>query len=202
MASAYVPYDGPVVTRDEARAAGLLRYFTGKPCLRGHLSERHLVNGRCRTCFYLLRKPRTDKARQTDRIWGKKMRATNRDQWLTIKRAYYRKNAAKIAAENEAARKKNPDRARSRVRNYRARKRQAQGQHTAADIATILKAQSGRCAYCREKVGDRYHIDHITPLSRGGTNDRGNLQIACGKCNRSKSAIDPIQFAQRLGRSL
>ena len=202
MASTYVPYDGPVVTRDEARLAGLKRYFTGKPCLRGHLSERHLVNGTCRTCFYLLRKPRNNKARQTERIWRRKWHAANREWLLAVKRANYRKHAAKIAAANEAARKKNPDYARSRVRNYRARKRQAQGEHTGTDVAAILKAQNGRCAYCREKVGDRYHIDHITPLSRGGTNDRGNLQIACGKCNRSKSDIDPIQFAQRLGRLL
>jgi hypothetical protein len=40
MANDYVPYDGPIVTRAEALARGLTRYFTGKPCKRGHISER------------------------------------------------------------------------------------------------------------------------------------------------------------------
>ena len=30
-------------------------------------------------------------------------------------------------------------------------------------------------------------IDHITPLSRGGTNDIKNLQLACKRCNSMKS---------------
>lgn len=30
-------------------------------------------------------------------------------------------------------------------------------------------------------------IDHIMPLSRGGTNDIKNLQLACKRCNSMKS---------------
>ena len=31
-------------------------------------------------------------------------------------------------------------------------------------------------------------VDHIVPLSRGGTNDIGNLQPMCWNCNRKKGA--------------
>ncbi|KKK96676.1 hypothetical protein LCGC14_2660360, partial [marine sediment metagenome] len=34
----------PYITRDEAKALGLKRYFTGKPCKYGHISE-HRVSG-------------------------------------------------------------------------------------------------------------------------------------------------------------
>ena len=33
-----------------AREAGLTHYETGKPCLRGHISRRHVDDGRCLEC--------------------------------------------------------------------------------------------------------------------------------------------------------
>jgi len=39
-----------IITRAEARSAGLPRYFTGKPCKRGHISERRTAGGNCLTC--------------------------------------------------------------------------------------------------------------------------------------------------------
>ena len=39
-----------IVTRREAKEKQLSRYFTGKPCLKGHISERITYNGECYTC--------------------------------------------------------------------------------------------------------------------------------------------------------
>lgn len=39
-----------IVTRTEAQAAGLSRYFTGVPCCRGHVAERQLPSGNCLAC--------------------------------------------------------------------------------------------------------------------------------------------------------
>jgi 5-methylcytosine-specific restriction endonuclease McrA len=50
MATEYVPYTGPIVTLKQARTNGLTRYFTGKPCARGHLSQRRTVNQTCTEC--------------------------------------------------------------------------------------------------------------------------------------------------------
>lgn len=36
--------------RGRARHAGLKTYFTGRPCHRGHLSERNTCDGKCRQC--------------------------------------------------------------------------------------------------------------------------------------------------------
>lgn len=47
----HVPYDGPLVTRAEARAASLQRYFTGRLCPQGHLSERYTSTGNCWECL-------------------------------------------------------------------------------------------------------------------------------------------------------
>lgn len=49
----YVPYDGAVVTREEAEAKGLRRYFTGEPCPRGHVDLRATATGACTECTRL-----------------------------------------------------------------------------------------------------------------------------------------------------
>ncbi len=38
------------VTRAEAKARGLKRYFTGNPCKHGHIAERYTVFGKCVVC--------------------------------------------------------------------------------------------------------------------------------------------------------
>ena len=46
-----------IISRKEAKALGLKRYFTGKPCKHGHLSERSIDNG-CLECVRLKSKRR------------------------------------------------------------------------------------------------------------------------------------------------
>src|SRR5579859_512216 len=40
-----------VISRKDAHARGLKRFYTGKPCKGGHLSERYVVNGGCIACI-------------------------------------------------------------------------------------------------------------------------------------------------------
>lgn len=37
---------------------------------------------------------------------------------------------------------------------------------------------------------EKYDIDHIKPVSVGGTNDRENLQALCKKCHETKSDVE------------
>ena len=64
----------------------------------------------------------------------------------------------------------------------------APGSYTQFDIDKIYQRQNGRCKYCFVPLYSRseYHIDHVRPLARGGTNYPDNLVIACKKCNISK----------------
>ena len=49
----------------------------------------------------------------------------------------------------------------------------------------VLTRDNFTCQYCGEKDGEM-HIDHVVPISRGGTNDIENLAVACADCNSSK----------------
>ncbi|KPC89921.1 hypothetical protein ADL27_38570 [Streptomyces sp. NRRL F-6602] len=51
------------------------------------------------------------------------------------------------------------------------------------------------CVYCG---GPYEHIDHVTPLSRGGEHSIDNLVPACGECNLQKSDADPLSWLRAL----
>ena len=54
----------------------------------------------------------------------------------------------------------------------------------------ILKRDKFACQYCGEKAPNVIlHIDHINPVSKGGTNDIMNLITSCFGCNSGKSNI-------------
>ena len=108
-----------------------------------------------------------------------------------------RREAAKEYAKK--FRKEHPDICRNYAHIKRARKRNAKGTHNAQDIARIYENQKGRCAYCKVKVGKNYHVDHVIPLAKGGSNGKENLQICCPSCNMKKKAKDPVDFAQECG---
>lgn len=50
------------------------------------------------------------------------------------------------------------------------------------------------CSYCGAPAE---HIDHIVPLSRGGSGDWDNLTAACAACNMSKGAQSLLTFMLR-----
>jgi 5-methylcytosine-specific restriction endonuclease McrA len=83
--------------------------------------------------------------------------------------------------------------------NRRARSRAAPGKFTPEDELRQLKAQKGKCYYCRRKLGKgkgSYHADHIVPLSRGGSNTPDNHVITCPACNLSKKDKLPHEWPQ------
>lgn len=95
--------------------------------------------------------------------------------------------------------KKNPEKAKVNHRNGKAKRKNIPGKHTAADIKEIARLQGYCCALCRQKLTGKHHVDHIIAVSRGGTNERRNLQLLCEPCNLAKGARDPIMHAQSLG---
>lgn len=48
----------------------------------------------------------------------------------------------------------------------------------------VYERDSGQCTRCRGIVTmATCHIDHIIPLSRGGTNELQNLRVLCRRCH-------------------
>ena len=67
----------------------------------------------------------------------------------------------------------------------------------------IGEAQDWKCRCCGVDVSDRSKsaIDHIMPISSGGTSERSNLQLLCRRCNGSKAAFEPsAELEERMAR--
>lgn len=90
----------------------------------------------------------------------------------------------------------------SRAKERRGRMRGAEGRFTKADIRQILKMQHDKCAECRKRLNGTYHVDHIMPLSLGGSNWPRNLQCLCPPCNLSKNSKHPLEWARHNGKLL
>lgn len=53
----------------------------------------------------------------------------------------------------------------------------------------VFKRDKFTCQYCGRTIPDVVlHIDHIKPVSKGGTNDIMNLITSCSECNLGKGA--------------
>ena len=48
----------------------------------------------------------------------------------------------------------------------------------------ILEKYKFTCVFCKSK--DNLSIDHIIPVSKGGSDDKSNLQVLCRSCNSIK----------------
>lgn len=87
-----------------------------------------------------------------------------------------------------------------KVRVWGANRRKKNVGKLPSDIIEKLKTlQKSKCPACMKSLSHGFHLDHIVPLSAGGLNEVGNVQLLCIKCNLTKSAKDPIKFMQEKG---
>jgi 5-methylcytosine-specific restriction enzyme A len=117
------------------------------------------------------------------------------------RRAWHKSPAAKAASKAalQAYRRKHPDLAREWHRNYlrahpeknqeycnrhRMRKLGNGGDFTAAAWTTLCAQYDYRCLACGRRT--ELTIDHIVPVSLGGSNDISNIQPLCQSCNSAK----------------
>lgn len=167
-----------------------------KFCRRCGAHTARRKDGTCRFCAA----KRLVLARKKIVIETKQWQPPNPDKTVALAR-WQAANSERLTAADEwrAARGKEwyEDTLRKGVvhsQNRRARILNAGGIHTAEDICAILSYQNNQCACCAINIEDGYHVDHIEPLSKGGSNDRRNLQLLCEKCNTRKNAKHPIKF--------
>jgi 5-methylcytosine-specific restriction endonuclease McrA len=113
-------------------------------------------------------------------------------KWIDDNRDYCNERANKW-------RKNNPDKVRLTNKAMIAKRRSSVGKHTAKEIEGILYGQNYRCMYCKSCIEDSHHLDHIIPVSKGGSSWSVNMQALCQSCNRRKWASNPTVYEDSIG---
>lgn len=145
--------------------------------------------------------------------YGKKWREDNKEKKKEMDATYYKENREQVrkraseytAAHTEenrarAARwyKKNPERGKANAKvakhKRRARLTKVGGSFTKADIRNLYATQGAKCYYCSVSIEEEYHIDHMTPIIRGGSNDISNLCLTDPDCNMRKHTKTAEEF--------
>jgi 5-methylcytosine-specific restriction endonuclease McrA len=104
----------------------------------------------------------------------------------TSKAAYYDRHRTDIRERRRGQYRENPHPAKAAASQRRQRVRNAMdAQDRAMSIAYRAAIANDPCTYCGART-DAMQVEHLYPLSKGGTDHWWNLAMACWPCNSAK----------------
>ncbi len=189
MADSVILYEGPLVSRKEAKERGLKRYFTGKPCPHGHVCERWTSATGCYECARIRRVNNPDLNYERVKAWRAlhpEKRAEEARRW----RAKYPEKAKEISERHRA---KHIDRIRKRNAETQRNKRKSDPEGNRKRIAafkarheTALAEIAGRprpnvCDLCEGRSKIVFDHCHVSGEFRGWICDRCNKVLGLVK---------------------
>lgn len=134
------------------------------------------------------------------KLASRKTRYENNKEYTLEQNKKWR--AAHLEQHREQCRewaKSNPEAMRAIVSRRRAKRLEVGGSYSKKDIQNMYAAQGGKCLGCKCDMSESgYHVDHVYPLSKGGSNNPDNLQLLCPTCNRSKADKLPEEWRDSL----
>ena len=122
--------------------------------------------------------------------YRKKYRQEYPDKCREAAKKYYLEHLEEKRIYEKKHYQKYPEKGREKSRRRIARKLNAPGSHTAEQINFLRIISGGFCLGHNKPphwVGkEKLTVDHITPLTKGGSDYIENIQMMCGSCNSAK----------------
>lgn len=164
------------ISREEASSAGLKRYFTGRPCKHGHLSERLVCNHGCLECDKMRMACWRAGNPEQSKLDQRRLRLSNPEKqrfyvqkWRAANLEFARESARKTAHRKRSTPRGTINNRISRSINYcilgakGGKSWQSFVGYTLEDLMVHLERQF-LIGMSWENRSD-WHIDHIRPLS-------------------------------------
>ena len=206
-----------IITRKEAKAKGLTKYFTGLPCKYGHIVDRQTANGVCISCRanigakYAAAHP--EKMRDKHRNYEASLIGEKKERRLhkrkIANRKYASANPEKIADKSRKWHELNPEKRKENNRRWCAankdkvaiKNRRYKTEH-AAELAPMARqrAKEWNAAH-PEDVTKRAHARRARKKNAPGSHTADelkaliiaqNYQCICGISLKSKKHLDHI----------
>lgn len=189
-----------VISRADAMALGLVRFFTGNPCVHGHVSERLVSDRSCMECRRLKAAAHHHANADEANAARRARREINLDAERAKGRECRERNIERERARSDAWRKANPEWRKAYIKNNagmfvlyaqkrRARKLNATPAWDADLTDFVMREATDLCRLRGRITGIKWEVDHMIPLRArrvSGLHVWNNLQVIPAKLNRSK----------------
>ena len=172
-----------IIKRFEAVALGLKHYYTGKPCIHGHIDKRRVNDRNCAGCDKLHKKLYRNRHPEKYKIEFNASYERNKKHHLAQKRVYRQANKAKVNALSKA---------------YKVRKKNRIPKWVDKDHMWLIKEAYEIAQLRTKQFGFLWHVDHIVPIQGklvSGLHVIENLQVIPAIENIKKKNKFEIDYA-------
>lgn len=177
-------------------------HVLGILCRRGHdykhtgMSMRNIKSNTCVVCDRM----RARRYLKTDKGKASKKRAWQTDYTRVYQKKYKNTEKGKEIAKRSRLKYLRTDKGKLSKRKSEFNRRQIMDEVDAVSFTpSQLKQRYGlfndECAYCG--VSSELTIDHVKPVSKGGSHTIGNIVPCCKSCNSSKINFDFVTWYTR-----
>ena len=136
---------------------------------------------RCKSCHNDLVKRNYERTETKEK--RRKQLAAKRETINAQQRARWAADPERHRAYSKKYHQAHPEQSRKHVQARLARLAGAEGSWTVEEWKALCEKYGNKCLRCNKP---EVTVDHVVPLSRGGSNSIDNLQPLCGSCNSSK----------------
>jgi HNH endonuclease len=121
--------------------------------------------------------------------YKKRWAAENEDSVSASRHRHYENNRDEVIARSKKWAENNPEKVRqakaNNIRRRRAARYASRGNFTFREFNELCEHYGNRCLACGATEA-LLEADHVVPVTKGGSDNIGNIQPLCGSCNRKK----------------